>query len=216
MSQRILITSGPTREYLDPVRFLSNRSSGKMGAALAGAVLNLGYQAVVVSGPVQIEYPPGTEVHHVISTEEMLETSLKLFSDTIGAIAAAAPCDFRPLKFLNRKISKNELRTDGNRAELVLELTETPDIVASLVGKRTSQWIIAFALETDNHRENATAKLNRKACDLIVMNDQLALNAEKNDIEILDANGSVLLRFKGSKADVAEKILETVLNRIQC
>jgi len=95
---RILITSGPTRQYLDPVRYLTNASSGRMGRELTRAVLQLGHEAVVVSGPVEVEYPEGAEVTQVVSTEDLLEASRDLFADCDGLIGAAAPCDYRRVK----------------------------------------------------------------------------------------------------------------------
>src|SRR5690606_14922342 len=95
---RILITSGPTRQYLDPVRYLSNGSSGRMGAALAQAALDFGHEVVVVSGPVEVSYPRNLELVEVISTEEMLEASRTLFPNCDGMIGAAAPCDYRPIQ----------------------------------------------------------------------------------------------------------------------
>jgi len=92
----ILITSGPTRQYLDPVRYLTNASSGRMGAALAAAALRRGHRAVVVAGPSEVDYPPECELHRVETTEQMLETCLRLFRSCDGLIAAAAPCDYRP------------------------------------------------------------------------------------------------------------------------
>ncbi|MDR2117520.1 MAG: phosphopantothenoylcysteine decarboxylase, partial [Planctomycetaceae bacterium] len=105
---RILITSGPTREYLDPVRFLTNGSSGRMGVALAEIVLERGELPVIVSGPVTLVYPDGAEIHRVETTEEMLECCLRLFPDCNGIIGAAAPCDFKPEYFSEQKLSKSE------------------------------------------------------------------------------------------------------------
>src|SRR5262245_15178857 len=103
---RILITSGPTRQYLDPVRYLTNASSGRMGRALAEAALQLGHQVVVVSGPVSVSYPAAAEVRQIISTEELLAVCQELFPDCDGAIGAAAPCDYRPVRVAEHKISK--------------------------------------------------------------------------------------------------------------
>ena len=103
---RILITSGPTRQYLDPVRYLTNASSGRMGAGLAEAALDFGHEVVVLSGPVQVEYPSQAKVIDVISTEEMLEAAQDLFRECDGAIGAAAPCDYRPVIVAEHKIAK--------------------------------------------------------------------------------------------------------------
>ncbi len=122
---RILITSGPTRQYLDPVRYLTNGSSGRMGMGLAQAALELGHEVVIVSGPVNITYPAAAKVQWITSTEDLLAHCLELFPACDGAIGAAAPCDYRPLKVANKKISKTG-------APLVLELVETPDVMAEL------------------------------------------------------------------------------------
>ncbi|MDA7951651.1 MAG: phosphopantothenoylcysteine decarboxylase, partial [Pirellulaceae bacterium] len=103
---KVLITSGPTRQYLDPVRYLTNGSSGQMGASLAQAALDLGHQVTIISGPVTIDYPPEATVIWVVSTEEMLAAAEKEFPSCQGAIGVAAPCDYRPTKFSEKKIAK--------------------------------------------------------------------------------------------------------------
>ena len=123
--QRILITSGPTRQYIDPVRYLTNASSGQMGLALATAAVQNGHQVIVVSGPVDIEYPSDVEVVPVVTTEEMLEVAQQEFQSCDGLIGVAAPCDYRPRFVNDQKIAKTG-------EPLLLELVETPDIVASL------------------------------------------------------------------------------------
>ena len=104
---RILITSGPTRQYLDPVRYLTNASSGRMGAALAAAAIEAGHEVVIVSGPVEVTYPAGADVMPVVSTEDMLAACLKAFPACDGLIAVAAPCDYRPLAVAEQKIRKS-------------------------------------------------------------------------------------------------------------
>src|SRR5207248_1859662 len=102
---RILITSGPTRQYLDPVRYLTNASSGRMGRALAAAALELGHEVIVVSGPVAVDYPHKAEVRPIVSTEELLDTCQELFPTCDGVIGAAAPCDYRPMRVERQKIA---------------------------------------------------------------------------------------------------------------
>src|SRR3954453_21780780 len=116
---RILITSGPTRQYLDPVRYLTNASSGRMGRALAAAALELGHEVVVVSGPVNVEYPKAADVRPIVSTEELLAVCKELFPSCGGAIGAAAPCDYRPVRVETQKIAKTG-------QPLMLNLVETP------------------------------------------------------------------------------------------
>ncbi len=204
---RILITSGPTRQYLDPVRYMTNASSGRMGRALVGAALEAGHEAVVVSGPVDVEYPARAQVLPVISTEEMLETCLNVFPDCDGLIGAAAPCDYRPVKIAPHKIAKTG-------EPLTLRMVETPDVVALLGAIKQSQWMVAFALETEDQRMRALQKLERKSCDLIVVNGADAIHASNTTVEIINADGDVLLDAAGSKDEVARGILRVVQKQL--
>jgi phosphopantothenoylcysteine decarboxylase/phosphopantothenate--cysteine ligase len=205
---RILITSGPTRQYLDPVRYLTNASSGRMGRSLAEAALERGHEVLVVSGPVAIEYPPGAAVRWVVSTEELLAACGELFPSCDGAIGAAAPCDYRPVRVEEHKITKTG-------QPLVLSLIETPDVMATLgAGKRPGQWLVGFALETDDQRFRALTKLERKSCDLIVLNGPSAMDAADNQVEVLDKSGSVLAGLSGSKEDVARGIFRVIEERL--
>ncbi len=200
---RILITSGPTRQYLDPVRYLTNASSGRMGAALATAAIEAGHDVVVLSGPVDVEYPSQAEVISVVSTEDMLEAALEIFPSCDGLIGAAAPCDYRPVRVASHKLAK----TGG---PLKLHLVETPDVVALLGAVKRSQWMVAFALETEDHRMRALQKLERKSCDLIVLNGPDSIHARETSVEVIDPAGQVLSALSGSKVDVARGILQTI------
>lgn len=205
---RILITSGPTRQYLDPVRYLTNASSGRMGRALAEAALAAGHEVIVVSGPVAVEYPPQAKVLPVISTEELLETCLREFPHCDGVIGAAAPCDYRPVHVESKKIAKT-----GQPLEL--HLVETPDVMASLgATKRSGQWLVGFALETDDQRFRALVKLEKKSCDLIVLNGPTAMDSLHNQVEVLDATGQVIAAMDGSKEEVASGILSVIRERL--
>jgi phosphopantothenoylcysteine decarboxylase / phosphopantothenate---cysteine ligase len=204
---RILITSGPTRQYLDPVRYLTNASSGRMGCALAAAALEAGHEVIVVSGPVDVEYPACAEVIPIASTEEMLAACLEVFGRCDGLIGAAAPCDYRPVRKATHKISKTG-------KPLVLELVETPDVVATLAASRESQWMVAFALETEDRRMRAMQKLERKSCDLIVLNGPGAIHAAQTQVEILDRSGRVLANLSGSKDVVARGIIRAIQERL--
>jgi phosphopantothenoylcysteine decarboxylase/phosphopantothenate--cysteine ligase len=204
---RILITSGPTRQYLDPVRYLTNASSGRMGAALAAAALELGHSAIVVSGPVEISYPPAAEVIPVISTEEMLAAARAAFEDCDGLIGAAAPCDYRPERVEEQKIAKTG-------APLLLHLLETDDVVATLAAEKGRRWVVGFALETDDHRLRALAKLERKRCDLMISNSVEAISSLENRVEVLDPAGTVLREASGSKEQVAREILAVIERRL--
>jgi phosphopantothenoylcysteine decarboxylase/phosphopantothenate--cysteine ligase len=205
---RVLITSGPTRQYLDPVRYLSNASSGRMGCALAEAALARGHEVIVVSGPVEIDYPAAVQVIRVISTEEMLAACQENFPRCDGLIGVAAPCDYRPVKVESQKIH----RTGG---PLMLELHETPDIVATLgASRRPDQWLVGFALETEDHHFRAITKLEKKSCDLIVLNSPSAIGAAENSVEILDRSGAVVAAISGSKLDVARAVFRVVEERL--
>ncbi|ELP32294.1 phosphopantothenoylcysteine decarboxylase/phosphopantothenate--cysteine ligase [Rhodopirellula baltica SWK14] len=203
-----MITSGPTRQYLDPVRYLTNASSGRMGAALAGAALALGHDVVMVSGPVSVDYPEGVELINVLTTQEMLQAAGEAFKDCDGAIGAAAPCDYMP-----RHVSTQKLSKTGE--PLQLELIETPDVIATLgQSKRDDQWVVGFALETDDRRFRATVKLERKHCDLMVSNGPEAINSSENQVELLDPSGDVIEHIRGTKEHVAQRLLHQIHHRL--
>jgi phosphopantothenoylcysteine decarboxylase/phosphopantothenate--cysteine ligase len=205
---RILITSGPTRQYLDPVRYLTNASSGRMGRALAAAAIELGHEVVVVSGPVNIDYPPRAEVRQIVTTDELLAACQELFPACDGVIGAAAPCDYRPVRVEEHKIAKSG-------QPLVLNLVETPDVMATLgASKRAGQWLVGFALETDDQRFRAMAKLERKSCDLMVLNGPSAIDAADNQVEVIDTSGAVIGSYAGSKDSVARGILQVIQDRL--
>lgn len=205
---RVLITSGPTREYLDPVRYLSNGSSGQMGRSLAIAAIENGYDVTIVSGPVAIEYPEDATVIDVVSTQDMFDAVMKHWSQCTGFISAAAPSDFRPAEFSDSKIKKS-----ASSNTLSIELVENPDILAE-AGRRKSesQWTIGFALETDNGLENAVGKMKRKRCDFIVLNDPSAIDSNENNVSIIDSSGKIVESLSGSKQRVANRILALVQN----
>ncbi len=199
---QILITSGPTRQYLDPVRYLTNASSGRMGRALVEAALNQGHDVTVVSGPVVVEYPTAATVVNVVTTDEMLEAVLDIFATSDGLIGAAAPCDYMP-----RRVSEEKISKDGQ--PLQLELVETADIVATAAcRKQEHQWVVGFALESEDRRFRAITKMQQKCCDLMVSNGPTAINSEDNEVEILARDGSTLMHVVGSKELVAQKIVE--------
>ncbi len=204
---RILITSGPTRQYIDPVRYLTNASSGRMGRALAEAAIDRGHEVVIVSGPVDIEYPNAAEVIDVISTEDMLAAALKVFPECNGLIGVAAPSDYRPVKVATSKIAKTG-------EPLVLHLEETADVVATLGSQKTHQWLVGFALETEDHRLRALAKLEKKHCDLMVSNGAEAMHSLDNSVEVIERAGTVLKAIAGPKEDVARGIFEVIEERL--
>ena len=206
MIKRILMTSGPTREYLDPIRYFSNASSGKMGAALANATLKAGYEVTIVTGPVVCDYPQDANIVQVTTTEEMLHACLRFFPDCVGAIGAAAPCDYRPKNVSVEKIKKND------NSSLTIELIETPDIFAELGKiKRPDQWLVPFALETAHDaKSHALDKLRRKNGDLVILNGPQAMLHDQIEVEIFDKTGATLAAFGGSKESVAVQIMHTI------
>ena len=204
----IVITSGPTRQYLDPVRYLTNASSGRMGAALASEAIALGHDVTIISGPVIVDYPKAAKLVSVLTTQEMLEATTAAFANADGLIGAAAPCDYMPHHVLPQKMSKN-----GN--DVTLKLVETPDVIASLaVRKRPNQWVVGFALETEDRRFRAIVKMQRKSCDLMVSNGPSAIDSLDNDIEIIEPSGEILERIIGSKEIVAKGILKQIQERL--
>jgi len=205
---KILITSGPTRQFLDPVRYLTNASSGRMGAALASAAIELGHKVVIISGPVSIDYPATAELISVVTTNEMLAAAVEQFETCDGAIGAAAPCDYMPRYVQPQKIAKNG-------EALTLELIETEDVVATLgKQKRDHQWVVGFALETEDHRFRAIVKLERKLCDLMVSNDPRAIDSAENDVELLDPEGLVIAKIVGNKTHVAHELMKNIEMRL--
>ena len=175
-----------------------------MGTCLAAACLDLGHQVTIISGPVTVDYPSQAEVIQVDTTDEMLSESIQIFPQVDGVIGAAAPCDYTPLIVADQKIRKT-----GHG--LTLHLQETPDVIATLgASKKDSQWVVGFALETDDQRFRALTKLESKCCDLIVLNGPSAMNSPDNNIEVIDPSGRVISSFSGNKTAVAAKILQTI------
>ncbi len=199
---KILITSGPTRQYLDPVRYITNASSGRMGAALVESALDRGHEVIVVTGPVQVSYSSAAQVVEVDTTDEMLQAVLKHFPSCDGLIGAAAPCDYMPHKISSDKITKSG-------QPIRLELIETPDIVATAAqGKLAHQWVVGFALETEDLRFRAIVKMQRKCCDMMVSNGPSAINSLTNEVEILAADGRTIAYVSGDKRTVANAIIQ--------
>ena len=197
---RILITAGPTREYLDDVRYLSNASSGRMGFELAEAATAAGHEVIVVCGPVDLPPPNGCEFHSVETTEEMKLACLELFPKCDGVIAAAAVSDYKPLNRVAGKIAK----TGG---PISVEMIETDDVLAELGRNKGDRWVMGFALESQNPRENALQRRRAKNCNWIVLNDPTAIGAETNSVELLDRTGHAVSSWSGSKLQVARALI---------
>jgi len=205
---KILLTAGPTRAFIDDVRFLSNASSGRMAAALAAAALARGHEVTIVSGPVHVAYPKAAHVIPVITTAEMLAASLAELPRSDGVIAAAAPCDFEPVRKVAGKIPRAG-------AGLTLELKPTPDVIATLARKSPRrQWFVAFALEPGADPKRAFAKIEAKRCDLIVVNDLTAMEGTETAVTVYDRRHEALGSRAGTKRAVAGWLIRLFESRL--
>ena len=206
---RILITAGPTREYFDSVRFISNPSSGKMGYALAVEAARRGHVVTLISGPVALPEPNGVNMMLVTSAKEMFDASVSSFADCDAAILTAAVCDYRPARRLDRKLQKrNCIRT--------VELEPTDDICAHLGQIKERRVVIGFAMEDHDHRAHAQAKLERKRCDAVVLNGPENVGADQASVEILRADAGWSAPVAGSKTRIAGVVLDLVETLARC
>ena len=209
--KRIVITAGPTREALDPVRYISNNSSGKMGYALARAAVDAGAVTTLVSGPVNLPPPDHIQFFGVQSAEQMLEQCLDLLPDCDIFIACAAVADYRPAKVESRKIKK-EL------AEVTLKLERTPDIIAAIAASARRPYTVGFAAETNNVLDYARDKMRRKGLDMIVANDvsdqSIGFNSDDNAVTVLWRDGEQSLEC-ANKGAIARQILQLIAQQTQ-
>ncbi len=197
---RFLITAGPTREYLDPVRFISNPSSGRMGLALARAALGRGHKVTLILGPVHARLPQKARIIHVQTTDQMARACFKHFPRADCLLMAAAVCDYQPAKLRTTKIKKSS-------APFTLKLKPTTDILAQLAHRKRRQLLIGFALETNDPQTNALAKLKKKKLDYIIANSPDSLASEHIDPVIISADGSTQPLRSVSKLALARKII---------
>jgi phosphopantothenoylcysteine decarboxylase/phosphopantothenate--cysteine ligase len=210
IDERILITAGATREPIDPVRFISNRSSGKMGFALATAAIQRGARVRIVAGITTVAPPSGAEVIETTSAEDMRAAVLREIGDATIFIAAAAVADYRAKHSSPKKIKKSE-------TEMILELERTPDILNEVaLNKKTGQLVVGFAAETDDVRSNARKKLSQKNLDMIVANDVSregsGFDSDNNAVTILVRDNSLSIDVPlSSKPEVANRILDEVV-----
>ena len=206
--EKVLVTAGPTRENLDPVRYLTNRSSGKMGYAVAEAAARRGAHVILVSGPTSLEAPAGVERIDVQSADEMHRAVLEKVADCSIAIFAAAVADYRPTESNGHKIKRNKEST-------TISLEPTPDILASVARNKGDRFIVGFAAETEHVAENARQKLAAKNADLIVANDITAEGAgfdhDTNIVTLFARDGRDLALPRMSKSEVAQRILDEVV-----
>jgi phosphopantothenoylcysteine decarboxylase/phosphopantothenate--cysteine ligase len=204
----ILLTAGPTRAFIDDVRYLTNASSGRMAAALAAAALARGHEVTIVSGPVHVAYPKAARVIPVVTTAEMLAAALAELPRSDGVIAAAAPCDFEPVRKVAGKIPRAG-------AGLALELQPTPDVIATLARKSPRrQWFVAFALEPGADPKRAFAKIEAKRCDLIVVNDLSAMEGTETAVTVYDRRHEAVGSRAGSKRAVAGWLIRLFESRL--
>ncbi len=201
--KRVLITLGATKEYLDPVRFISNGSSGKMGLALARAIFYQGGEPILVAGETKVEIPEWFETHRVETTEEMLEACLSLFEGVDAVFMNAAVTDYRFAEYHPHKLKKT-----GD--ELVVKLVPTPDILAELGKRKKRQILVGFAVETDNLVENALKKLKRKNLDAIVVNPARVMGGEIYEGILITKTGLVEEVEKPTKEEAAFEITKRV------
>ncbi len=209
--RKVLVTAGPTREKLDPVRFISNQSSGKMGYALAEAFRDRGAEVTLVSGPVSLPDPERVEVIRVESAEEMLQAVRERFSRTHVVVKAAAVSDYTPTEIEEHKVKKKD--------NLTLTLCSTPDILKELGESKSSQVLVGFAAETRELVQNARQKLQAKNLDLIVANDLTEEGAgfagDTNRVKVIHRNGSMVEMPLMSKKEVSHCILDEIIQLLE-
>ena len=208
--KRVVITAGPTREALDPVRYISNHSSGKMGYALAQAAVDAGASTTLVSGPVSLPIPDHVSCERVESARDMLEACLTLLPDCDVFIACAAVADYRPAQVQEQKIKK------GDEDETTLLLVKNPDIVAAVAASESRPFTVGFAAETQDVLGYARAKMKRKGLDMIIANDVsdsgIGFNSEENEVTVLWPEGEQPLT-RANKAAIARQIMELIAER---
>lgn len=203
--KKVLITSGRTKENIDPIRYLSNNSSGKMGYCLAQAAVDLGAEVTLISGPTNLEIPKGLKSFiSVESALEMYEKVNQYFGDTDIFIACAAVADYRPKEYKKEKIKKSD-------SDLILELVRNPDILFEMGKKKDNQLLIGFAAETNDIKENALKKLEKKNLDFIVANNASTMGNNTNTVEIIRKNKTSLKINQKNKIELAYDILKEII-----
>ena len=203
--KKVLITSGRTKENIDPIRYLSNNSSGKMGYSLAQAAIDLGAEVTLISGPTNLEIPKGLKSFvSVESAFEMYEKVDEYFGDTDIFIACAAVADYRPKEYKKEKIKKSD-------SDLILELVRNPDILFEMGKKKDKQLLIGFAAETNDIKENALKKLEKKNLDFIVANNASTMGNNTNTVEIIRKNKTSIKINQKNKIELAHDILKEII-----
>lgn len=209
-NKSVLITAGPTQEPIDPVRYVTNRSSGKMGYALAEAAVEAGAQVTLVSGPVNIKPPASCNFISVETAQEMYDAVMHHVSGKDVYIGTAAVADYSPAKVEGSKIKK-----DGSNESLVLEMKENQDILKTVSDKEDRPYVVGFAAETEDLLKNARKKLEKKKLDLIIANDvsdkSIGFDSEENEVTLITNSEEVLLD-RSSKKKIAKRIVEFISN----
>ena len=206
----MVVTAGPTREPIDPVRFITNRSSGKMGYAVANAALELGARVVLITGPTSIAPPPGADVHQVETAQEMYEQTHAHIGEADIFIAAAAVSDYRPAAAQPQKIKKND-------ATMSIELVRSEDILASVAALENAPFTVGFAAETEKLKEHALGKLERKKLNMIVANqvgDGKGFDAEQNAVTVFWPEGEKSFELT-DKSELAHDLLKLIAERFE-
>lgn len=206
--QKVLVTAGPTREAIDPVRFISNPSSGKMGYAIARAARRRGAEVVLVSGPSYLTPPRGVTFIKTTTAEEMAEAAMRHYPQSTVVIMAAAVSDYRPKISHRKKVKKEEAR-------LAIELERTQDILKEMGNKKRGQFLVGFALETEDMLANAKKKLKEKKLDLIVANEPASFEVEATKVTVIDKDGNSEDMPALAKNEAAERILDKVVKELR-
>ena len=207
--KKILITSGRTKENIDPIRYLSNNSSGKMGYALAQAGVDLGAEVTLISGPTNLEVPNGLKDFVTVeSALDMYKAVDSYFEDADIFIACAAVADYRPKEYQNKKIKKS----DDN---LIIELVRNPDILFEMGKKKKNQFLVGFAAETNDIKENALKKLEKKNLDIIVANNANVMGQNQNTVELIKKDKSSIEFNQKNKMELAYDILNEVISELK-
>ncbi len=201
--EKVLVTAGPTREAIDPVRFVSNASSGKMGYALAKAARRRGAEVVLISGPSYLPRPSSIAFVPVTSAEEMHDACVRYYPQSTLVIMSAAVADYRPKKSYPAKVKKDAV-------ELTIQMERTDDVLKYMGRKKKDQFLVGFALETENLEENARRKLIDKNLDLVVGNTPAGLDSESNQVTIITRDNSIEVLPPLGKDEVADRILDKV------
>ena len=206
--EKVLVTAGPTREAIDPVRFISNPSSGRMGYAIARAAKRRGAEVVLVSGPSHLNPPRGVTFIKTTTAEEIAEATMRHYPQSTVVIMAAAVSDYRPRISHRKKVKKEEARIN-------IELERTQDILKELGSRKRGQFLVGFALETENMLANAKKKLKEKRLDMIVANDPGGFDGEITQVTIIEGEDTVEHLPPFPKNEVAERILDKVAMAIK-